>query len=67
MLSIFKKKLLKEQKKYNEFKAKAKTLYQEGANYLEKVYEVEKTDKTKNTLYELYNFIDNPEKIKLYE
>lgn len=58
---------LKEQKKYNEFKAKAKTLYQEGANYLEKVYEVEKTDKTKNSLYELYNFIDNPEKIKLYE
>jgi len=60
---------LNEQKKYKELKEKAKVLYKKAAELLEIVYEKDANKSTtlKSTLYDLYNFIDDPEKIKLYE
>ncbi len=60
---------LNEQKKYKELKEKAKGLYRKAAELLEIVYQNDKTksEKLKSTLYDLYNFVDDAEKIKLYE
>lgn len=60
---------LNEQKKYKELKEKSKALYRKAAELLEVVYEKDanKSTKLKGTLYDLYNFIDDEAKIKLYE
>lgn len=57
----------KEVAKYKEMKAKAQAIYKEAAGYLEEVYKVKPTDKLKNNLYELYNFLDDSENLKRFE